>query len=235
MRNHKLITLLIGILLSAELSFAATKIFLHDAVSKLGRLTRDKAASGCGNGTTDWIYRSANTTQGTTTVTDTFSPTSTAPPCIAQSANGADLLVFVTPPISSGVTISGNINYSAGCRESATALNAGFHFVVYKWSAADNSIASIVHTSANTTECGTTAALRTIAAAAPTSTAFSVGDRIVITVEVRNVGGAWGGNSTRTSSLLYDGAAASTGDAFANFVDNISFSADTSPSWPTSQ
>lgn len=53
--------------------------------------------------------------------------------------------------------------------------------------------------------------LATIAAAAPTSTAMAAGDRIVFVVEIRNVGGGWGGNGARSVELHYDGAAASDG------------------------
>lgn len=206
-------------------TFAATKILLRDASSPLGTLATAGAGIGCANGSHDYLWRTATTTQGSSAVTRTFAPTVTAPPCLPQTAtSGGQFLRFISPPISSAVTISGNINYQAGCAESATQLNAGFRFVVKRWSRTKGGIDATVHTSANSAECG--GANLAIAAATPTSTAFAVGDRIVIEVEVTNVGGAWGGNSARTFSLVYDAGAGVYGDSFANFVDNVSFAAD---------
>ncbi len=205
---------------------AATKIFLRDAYSQHGTQSESGVGYGCSVGTNDYTHRLANTTQGTSTVTKSFSPTSTAPPCRVQTAGGGgDYLTWITPPLSAAVTISGNINYSIGCQESTTSFNLAVRVVVKRWSAATGGIVSTVHTSATSTECGTSMALRTIAAAAPTSTAFRAGDKIIIYVDFMATGG-WGGNGTRAASLGYDGIAAGTGDSFVNFVDNITFNAD---------
>jgi hypothetical protein len=220
---------LLWILLSA-VGFGQTKIFLKDSASALGLTAASAAAQGgCGNGSNgSWTLRLADPTQGLSTVTRTWAPTSTAPPCAFQTAtSNGQYLRWITAPLSAGFTLSGNINYSAGCAESATATNAGIRFVVSRWSAQRGGIVSVVHTSADSTECGTTAALRTIAAAAPTSTTFVAGDRLVIVVEARAVGGTWGGNGSRTISLLYGGLTTTTGDAFANFADTFTFASDT--------
>lgn len=230
----KLLAWLLLLTFNFQLStaFAATKIFLHDANSALGGVSTAGAGYGCGNGNNDHVFRLADTTQGTGTVQKVFAPTSTAPPCQAQTASGnGQYLYWVSPPISSAVTISGNINYSAGCAESATQLNGGFRFLVKRWAVKQGGIVSTIHSSADTTECGTSLALRTLAAAAPTATAMEAGDRLVFVIEVRATG-SWGGNSTRTFTVGYDGTAGSTGDAFANFVDTVSFSADTNNAPP---
>jgi len=130
----------------------------------------------------------------------------------------------LSPPLSSGVTISGNIDFNISCDESQTTLNAGMRMIVYRWSVKVGGIVSIILTSADTAECDNTRLA--IAAAAPTSTVMDVGDRLVFKVEITNVGGAWGGNSVRTVTLKGDAASGSLGDTFANFADTLSFSAD---------
>jgi len=199
---------------------AATKLYLRSAASPLGTLAAAGVGIGCYNGNNDYPWRVANTSSGTET-SSTFAPTSTAPPCLVQTASGSgQYLRWISPPISSAFTLSGNIDYSAKCAESATQLNAGFRFRVYRWSVTAGGIVSTIHTSADSTECPTSAGTLTIAAAAPTSTPMSAGDRIVVEVEVRAIG-SWGGNSTRTFSLYYEGA-----NSFANFADSFTFSAD---------
>jgi hypothetical protein len=214
-------------LLTPAFSEAATKILLKDPVSALGaQAATGYGGYGCNSYSGAHVLRLASTTQGSSTVSTSQAPTSTAPPCQFGSESGATYLRFVTPPIASGFTLSGNMDYSIGCRESATQMNAGVGMAVYRYSKAAGGIVSTIHTSANSTECPTTAGLRTIAAAAPTSTTMAAGDRIVFVVEIRAAGG-WGGNGARSVELHYDGAAASAGDTFANFADNFSFNSDT--------
>jgi hypothetical protein len=217
------------ILLFATLPLAAqTKILMRDTLSPLGIVAIEATPDGCGRGSQTREYRVANTTQGSGTPSAVFAPTSTAPPCVQQNANdGGDVMVWVTPPLSSAVTISSNINYSVGCAESATQLNLGYRFVLYRWSRLTGGIVSTIHTSAATTECGTTLALRTIAAAAPTSTAMQIGDRVVVEIQAVAAGGGWAGNSSRTATVGYDGAAAGTRDTFVNFVNTLAFGTDT--------
>ena len=226
MRKHELAFIVLAIWLQATPCWAG-KVFLRDATSPMGMVATGGAGIGCVNGSNDYVFRLANATQGSSAVSKAFAPTSTAPPCLVQTASGSgQYLRWISPPISTAVTISSNINYSAGCSESQAATNAGLRFVVYRWSATKGGIDATIHTSADSAECGTSLGLVTIAAAAPTSTAMAVNDRLVIEVQVRTVG-TWGGNSTRTFTLGYDGASASTSDTFANFVDSLSFSADT--------
>jgi len=228
MRKHQLAFIpILTIVLQASPCWGATKIFLRDATSPMGTVAQAGAGIGCANGLNDYVFRVADTTQGSSAVSKTFAPANATPPCLVQTASGSGhYLRWITPPISTAVTISGNINYSAGCAESAAQLNGGLRFVVSRWSVATGGIDATIHTSADTTECGTSLGLKTIAAAAPTSTAMAVGDRLVLEVQVRAVG-TFGGNASRTFTLGYDGAAASTSDTFANFVDTIAFSADT--------
>jgi len=205
---------------------AATKLFMRDTFSTFGTITTNGAGYGCFRANEKVNPRSAFGTQGSSAVTRTFAPTATAPPCAAQTGNSnAEFIYFYSRPISSPVTISGNIDFQAGCNESSAALNAGYGVVLYKWSAREGGIVSTIMTSADSTECA--GANIAIAAAAPTSTAMAVGDRIVFVYEIRNVGGAWGGNSTLTFSFVYGAATTVYGDTWANFADTISFSAET--------
>ncbi|MGE3756560.1 MAG: hypothetical protein AB7H97_02325 [Pseudobdellovibrionaceae bacterium] len=216
----------------------STQIFLHDATSRLGRVANDGVGYGCYNGVNDTVYRLANTSQGTSAVTKTFAPTSTAPPCRMQTANAGEFLMWATPPLASGLTLSGNINVQAYCSESANGANFGFRVVIYRWSAKAGGIVSTVHTSSNnSSECtsGSSSTAKTIAAAAPTSTVFSAGDRIIIVFEMRAVGGSWGANGTRTYSFIYDGVSGGSGNTWVNFADTLSFSADSASAVPSVQ
>jgi hypothetical protein len=227
---HKLILTILVFGFGARPLAAATKLLLHDTLSPLGTVAKAGAGMGCNVNTHDWVWRVADTTQGTAAVTKTFAPSSTAPPCYWQTATSSgQMMRWVTAPLASAVTISGNINYQAGCSESNTSTNAGFRFVVYRWSRAVGGINATVMTSATSSECA--GANIAIAAAAPTSTNFAAGDRIVIVVQAMNVG-TWGGNNSRTISLVYDAASGVYGDTFANFADTITFASDTNNARP---
>jgi len=75
------------------------------------------------------------------------------------------------------------------------------------------------------TEWGTTAASRTTPTLTPTSTAFSVGDRIVIVI-YNDDGNGVTEASGRTWTLDYDAATLSDGDTYLSFTEAISFSSD---------
>lgn len=202
---------------------AQTKVFLRNTASLLGAPVSGYAGYGCDALTALPLYKLASTTAGAAAVTKTFTPSSTTPPCDCN--DGTNYFLWFTPPLSSGVTIASNIDYSLTGSESAIQLNSGGRFVLYRWSAATGGIVSTIMTSATTSEFGTSASRNAITAAAPTSTAMAVGDRIVIRVETMNVG-SFGGNSSRTWSIQTDAASGSTGDTFVNFGDTLSFSAD---------
>ena len=207
----------------------ATKLLMHDTTSPLGVVSQSGAGFGCTNNTHDYLWRQADTAQGSSAVTKTFAPTSTAPPCYWQSSTSAgQFLRWISPPLSATWTPSGNINYQAGCNESASQLNLGIRFVVRRWSIAIGGIAETVDTSATSTECS--GANKAIAAAGPDATpAFAVGDRIVIEIHAMNTA-SWGANGIRTASIVYGAGVGVYGDTFANFVDTISFATDTNNS-----
>lgn len=216
-------------LLAVSVSAAAqTKLFLR-ASSSAGfpavgvDTAKDSVGYGCNNLTAPQQLRRASATAGPGVLTAVTTPSSTAPPC--QLASSTNYISFYSDPLASGVTISGNIDFNISCSESSSALNAGMRMIVKRWNARTGGIAETVITSADTAECSGTRLA--IAAAAPASTVFSAGDRLFFILEIRNVGGAWGGNSSRTVTMSLDAASGSTGDTFANFADTLTFSSDT--------
>jgi hypothetical protein len=222
------VAVLLLVCLAALPAEAASKIFLRDSSSPLGQTATAGLGYGCNQNAQDTFFRQAiKDSQGSAAVTKTYTPSATSPPCLWQTAlaAGNQFLYFITAPLSAGVTISGNINFQAGCAESNGNLNAGFRFKVLRWRQDTGGFdPTPIMTSANSAEC--TGVNLAIAAAAPTSTAMLAGDRIVFIVETMNTA-SWGGNNARTVSLVYAAATTVYGDSFANFVDTISFAADT--------
>jgi hypothetical protein len=227
MQKQQLIRTLVLICLVVVPAQAA-KVFLQDSASPLGTIATAGLGYGCDQNTQNTTFRQATTSQGSSAVTKTYTPSSTAPPCLWQTAlaAGNQFLYWATPPLSAPWTPSGDIDYQAGCAESNTSTNAGFRFKVMRWNVATGGIEPTpIDTSSTSLECN--GSNRAIAAAAPDSTpAFAVGDRIIIIVETMNVG-TWGGNNSRTVSLVYGAASGVYGDTFVNFADTISFASDT--------
>ncbi|MGH9579519.1 MAG: hypothetical protein ACRD2R_00885, partial [Terriglobales bacterium] len=105
---------------------AATQVFLTTTVSALAfKIADDYPGYGCNSYSGEHRVRLAATTRGTTTVNTSQTPSSAAPPCQFGTESSLTYNTWMTPPLSSAVTISGNIDYQAGCRESQTAMNAG--------------------------------------------------------------------------------------------------------------
>lgn len=219
--------LFIFLFLSVVPAQAQTKFFLRTTTSALGVFEASSYTGyGCNSITGNRRRYLASTTAGSAGTSYTQTLSSTAPPC--DTSDGTAFYRWFSPPLSTGLTISGNIDFNISCSESNAALNAGMRMIVYRWSVQVGGVVSTIITSADTTECSSgPVQRRAIAAAALTSTVMEAGDRLVFQVEVRNVGGSWGGNGSYTSTLQFNAAAGSTGDTFANFANTISFAADT--------
>jgi len=225
-RKFKAPALIIALLFStfnSQLStaFAQTTLYLRSAPSVLGTVSWGGAGIGCDNGSRDYTWYQANTSSGTET-SNNFPPTSFSPPCYHQ--NSTVFWRWISPPLSAAINLTGNYDYSVKCQESATQLNAGVDFVVYRWSRTLGGIDLLLDDSATTTECSTGGGTLTIAAHAPScgsSCSLAVGDRIVVIARVQNFG-SWGGNGTRTFTLYYEGA-----NTFAHLAQTVSFAADT--------
>lgn len=142
---------------------------------------------------------------------------------VAGPVSGRGLGWFISPPLAAAVTISGTITYNLWGLESAMAANTGFQGVIKR---VDNT-GAVGGTNVSNKEFGTelattTAAVNNWTDAAPTSTAFSIGDRILLAVCINDAGGTMGSGATITLDL--DGATGGAdGDSWVQFNEAISF------------
>lgn len=212
-------------------AWAATKVFLHDAVSALG-------SPG------EITYRLANATQGSakvTAVTSTiagpvsgqFWPSTTAGHIITKTSGGTKT-IWISAPLASGATISGTITPNLWGLESSTSANAGARYEVLRWSVAAGGIVGSlgISTDGGMTEWGSTAAVRTAPTLTPASTAFAAGDRIVIVIYNDDGSTVTETASARTMTLDYDAGTGVDGDSYLSFTETLSFSADSNNAPP---
>jgi len=218
--------LVLALFLAALPAQAATKVFLHDALSK-----------GIAPGGTDIAFRQANSTQGVAkvtavtssiagTVSSQYFPSGTAGHLVTKTAGGART-IWITDPLASGVTISGTITPNLWGLESAAQCNCGARYQVLRWNVATGGISSSLGISADggLSEWGTSAAVRTAPTLAPASTAFDAGDRIVIVI-YNDDGNGVTQATNRNWTLDYDAATGVDGDTYLSFTESFSFSAD---------
>ena len=211
--------------------FSATKVFLHDATAAIQQ-------------SPDIVFRLANSTQGSTKVTTTtnsiagpvsgqYWPSATTSHIVTKTAGGTKT-IWISAPLSSGVTISGTITPNLWGKESNSNCNCTARYEVLRWSVATGGIVSSlgISTDGGVTEWGTTVAVRTTPTLTPTSTAFVAGDRIVIIIYNDDGNGVTEGNG-RTWTLDYHGATpGADGDTYLSFTESITFSADSNNARP---
>lgn len=142
-------------------------------------------------------------------------------------------MLWFSAPLSAGVTISGTITPNIWGYESNNACNCGFRYEVLRWDVQRGGIVSSlgISTGDATTEWGTSAQVRTAPTLTPTSTAFNIGDRIVIVMYNDDASGVTEA-SGRSWTLDYNGATGVDGDSYLTFTETISFSADTNNARP---
>jgi hypothetical protein len=207
-----------------------TKVFLQDASAAI---QQSPAIT----------FRLANGTQGSSKVTGIINsiagavsgqywPSATTGHLLTKTAGGTKT-IWISAPLSSGVTISGTITPNLWGLESNVACNCGARYEVLRWSLASGGIVSSlgISTDGGLTEWGTTAAVRTAPTLTPTSTAFVTGDRIVIVV-YNDDGASVTEASGRTWTLDYGAATGVDGDTYLSFTEAISFSADSNNARP---
>ena len=210
--------------LAALPATAATKVFLHDALSK-----------GLVPGGTDITVRQANSTQGSakvTAVTDSaagsisgqYFPSGTTGHIITK-ASGGTRTIWISDPLASGVTISGTITPNLWGLESAAQCNCAARYEVLRWDVRHGGIVSSlgISTDDGMGEWGTSAAVRNSPTLTPSSTAFNAGDRIVIVVYNDNAGNQ---GSNRNWTLDYDAGTGVDGDTYLSFTESLSFASD---------
>lgn len=205
---------------------AATKVFLHDALSK-----------GIIPGGADVTFRQANSTQGSVKVTAVtnsiagavsgqYFPSGTAGHIVSKTGGGTRT-IWISDPLSSGVTISGTITPNLWGLESAAQCNCGARYEVVRWNVATGGISSSLGISSDggVSEWGTTAAARTAPTLTPTSTTFNAGDRIVIVI-YNDDGNSVTEANGRNWTLDYDAGTGVDGDTYLSFTESLSFSSD---------
>lgn len=140
---------------------------------------------------------------------------------ITQTSGGTAITWF-SEPIAAAVTISGTVTVNIRGLEAANTVNAGAGVLIERTNNAgvvQSSIVAVTGVPATITEYSTTDAAKT-GTYTPTSTAMAVGERIKVTISVRNVG-TMGANTTGVTNS-YDGpAAAAAGDTYVTFTEDI--------------
>lgn len=221
-------TLPLTLLLATLPAAAQTTLYATTAISPLRSIADQGHGGGCSNLTQgQWIWLTAQTSSGTQTPAF-MQPTSSPPPCPPH--NGSQHLRWISPPLANPINLTGNYDYQLRCMESAGQLNLGARFRVLRWNRTTGGIDLLLDSSATTTECGTTAGNRTIAAHAPTCGSacnLAAGDRLVLLIDWMAAGGSWGGNSSRGATLYYGDA-----QTFWRFADSLTFAADTNNARP---
>jgi hypothetical protein len=204
---------------------AATKVFLHDAASSLGTPGGITFRRCDGSQGSSKVTAVTNTIVGD--VTGQYWPSGTAGHIITKTGGGTRT-IWVSAPLSAGVTIAGNITPNIWGLESATAANSAFRYEVLRWSVLYGGIVSTlgISTDNGATEFGTSAAVRTGPVLDPTDTSFITGDRIVIVIYNDDGNGVTETASSRTMTIDYDAGTGVDGDTYLSFTETISFSAD---------
>lgn len=153
----------------------------------------------------------------------TFVTTTTASGTDIQctASAGGQALTWFSEPITEAVTISGTVTVNIRGLESANTVNAGRGILIERTDNAGTVQSSIVANTtvpATITEYTTSDAANGAATYTPTSTSMSAGDRIKVTLKVRNVGTMGAGTVTNS----HDGpASAAAGDTWVRFNENI--------------
>lgn len=199
---------------------ANTLVYLQDAAAAIQqtptiifRTTTTSAGS---------LAISAVTNSITGAVTGQYWPSSTIGHIITETGGGTPT-IWLTPPLSAGVTISGTIYANMNGKESNGSCNCGFRAEILRWSvAAGGFVSSLGLTADNGAAEWTTSYGANIVSFTSNSTAFVIGDRIGIVIyndDGASVTEASGYNWT----LRY---ASATYQTNIEFVQALTFSAD---------
>ena len=185
----------------------ATQLFLRSVASDL---------AGAGQQSLSSVRGTASTTAITTT-------TASGTNIQVTATAGGQALTWFSGQIAEAITISGTVTVNIRGLEAANTVNAGRGILIERTNSAGTVQSSIV---ADTTvptviaEYSTADAANGAATYTPTSTAMSVGDRIKVTLKVRNVGTMAANASGVTNS--YNGpTAAAAGDTYVTFTENF--------------
>lgn len=182
-----------------------TRFYLRDLASPLGGAGQKLASLRTGRASVNAI---------TTTVAS-----GTNIPVTATA--GGQALTWFSDPITAAFTLSGTVTVNIRGLESANAVNAGRGILIERTNNAgtvQSTIVAVTGVPSTITEFTTTDAANGAATYTPTSTAMAVGERIRITLSIRNVGSMGAG----TATISYDGPAASVaGDTWVQFNEDF--------------
>lgn len=155
----------------------------------------------------------------TTAVTATTAGGTNIP--ITQTSGG-QAIVWFSEPITTAVTISGTVTVNLRGLEAANNVNCGGGVLIERANNAgtvQSTIVAVTGIPAVITEYGTTDAAKN-GTYTPTSTAMAVGERIKVTISVRNVG-TMGANASGCTNSYNGPAAAAAGDTYVTFTEDI--------------
>lgn len=155
--------------------------------------------------------------RGRTVTTAVTTSTASGTNIQVTATAGGQALTFFSEPLTEGVTISGTVTPNLRGLESAGTVNAGLALLVERANTAGVAQSTVIARQVIGAELVTTESART-ASLTPTSTAFSAGERIRVTVSLINVGTMAAG----TATMHYNGAAAAaSGDNYITFTENF--------------
>jgi hypothetical protein len=212
------------LILGCATANGATKLYLSTNRSAMGTIAKSSAGTGCNINTSNWTYRRlVSTAPGTgSSVVYPFTPSAAGLSCWWQSANsGGDFLTYISAPLTATATISGTVTGGvAECNSSDGSNGATAYYSVYRWSAANggivgNYIARFKAMNSSSKQCD--GAGPYTGTATPTSTNFSVGDRIVVRIEVV---------LTSANSGITENLTANHNSSFIQFNENLSITTD---------
>lgn len=185
----------------------ATDFFLRSVASGLG---------GAGQ-------RGLSQRRGRASATVVTSTTAGGTNIVVTATGGGQALTWFSEPITEAITISGTVTVNIRGLEAANTVNAGRGILIERTNNAGTVQSTIVADStvpAVITEYTTTDAANGAATYTPTSTNMAVGERIKVTLKVRNVGTMAANASGVTNS--HDGpAAGAAGDTWVRFNEDI--------------
>lgn len=135
---------------------------------------------------------------------------------------GGQAIVWFSEPITQAITISGTVTVNIRGAELAATVNAGAGVLIERTNNAgtvQSTIVAVTGVPAVITEYGTTDGAKT-GTYTPTSTSMAVGERIKVTVSVRNVG-TMAANSPGVVNTYNAATAGTAGDTYVTFTENI--------------
>lgn len=208
--------------------FAQTKVYLRSTAGtiKYGASFRTLQATSSAGTLSTPAQTTTNTVAGP--VTQQFWPSLAAGVFPTDVAAGTKT-IWISDPLSAGVTISGKITPNIWAVEDAAAANTGIRLEVLRWSKKEGGIVSSLGITTRTSNelASNNPASITAPQLTPTSTVFQAGDRFVIIVygdDAKSKTMA----ASHTWNIFYDGnSVGASGDTYVSFTETFTFAADT--------